>query len=899
MFKNEHISNWKKEVLFFFLIIFINLSLWATHNRAGEITYTHIAGFTYEFTITTYTKASSIDADRPVLGINWGDGNLDSIPRTNAIFLPNDIKANKYTARHTYSGPFTFVVSMGDPNRIENIINIGNSVNALFYLEDTIRILNPNFFGYNSSPQLLYPPLDYGNVNIPFIHNPNAFDPDGDSLYFEIVPPKAAPGIDVPDYISPTLVQPGPNNQISINSKTGELIWDSPQRQGVYNIAILVKEYRNGIFLGSVLRDLQIIVEANNNNPPVIEEITEICAIAGDTIDFIVKAKDPDIGQIVTLSAAGAPLTLANNSATFTLSTPANTSTGQFKWKTDCNNLRNTDYVVIFRAVDNFTPPLSDVKTINIRLFAPPPKNVQGVFNRPTKSVLLSWDNPYACSSNSKFKNFSVWRKKGCGTALDSCSNDLIALGYERIGFSTNYTFLDNNLDFGNDYSYRIRAEFTDKSSGGVEFNPFSSFPSDEFCIKLPLELPVIYNVDVRNTATINGAIYIEWSRPNAIDLDTIFNPGPYQFVLYRSEGLTGVNYTKIETKNSLQFSNLNDTSFNDNGLNTSEKAYNYKIIFIVNGNDTLGESSPASSIFLNLTPSDKTIELNWIYDVPWINDSFKIYRRTENSINFLPIATVFSNTYRDENLNIDSTYCYKVEGFGAYKNNALKTPLINNSQEACAQPKDTVAPCPPLLKVRNFCLDNSLPNNLFKNYLNWQLDPNCEELDTIVKFNIYFSEPTTTTFELIGTIENGKTDSFIHDLQQVKSLSGCYIVTAFDQLGNESAKTNIVCVENCPIYDLPNAFTPNGDGKNDLFTPIVPYQFITRINLSIFNRWGNKVFETNDPNINWDGTDFKNNKELEAGVYFYVCDVFYQTTVGEIKIPQPKEGFIHLFREK
>ena len=197
-----------KSGLILFLIAFFSVKSMATHNRSGEITYTHIAGFTYEFTITTYTKSSSIDADRPILDINWGDGNVDSIPRTQEVFLPNDIKANKYTARHTYSGPFTYIVSMGDPNRIDGILNIGNSVNALFFLEDTVKILNPNFFGFNSSPQLLYPPLDYGNVDIPFIHNPNAFDPDGDSLYYEIVPPKGGPGIDVPDYFSPTLIRP-------------------------------------------------------------------------------------------------------------------------------------------------------------------------------------------------------------------------------------------------------------------------------------------------------------------------------------------------------------------------------------------------------------------------------------------------------------------------------------------------------------------------------------------------------------------------------------------------------------------------------------------------------------------------------------------------------------------
>lgn len=888
-----------KSGLILLLIAFFSVKSMATHNRSGEITYTHIAGFTYEFTITTYTKSSSIDADRPILGINWGDGNVDSIPRTQEVFLPNDIKANKYTARHTYSGPFTYIVSMGDPNRIDGILNIGNSVNALFFLEDTVKILNPNFFGFNSSPQLLYPPLDYGNVDIPFIHNPNAFDPDGDSLYYEIVPPKGGPGIDVPDYFSPTLIRPGPNNQISINSKTGELIWDAPQQQGIYNVAILVKEYRNGIFLGSVLRDLQIIIEANNNKPPKIDEIDQLCLIAGDTLDFIVRANDPDIGQVVTLSAAGAPLSSVNNPASFVASSPGNPTSGRFVWRTNCNNLRNTDYVVIFRAVDNFSPPLSDVKTINIRLLAPPPKNISGVYTRSTNSIRLTWQNPYVCSSNEKFKNFSVWRKKGCGMPLDSCSVDLISLGYERIGFTTNYFFVDQNMEFGNDYSYRIKAEFTDKSSGGVEFNPFSGFPSDEFCLKLPLDIPVIYNVDVKSTDIANGSIYIEWSKPNAEDLDTVFNPGPYKFILYRTEGMNGIVFTKIEEKNAAKFSDIIDTSFLDLGLNTTDNSYAYKVDFIVNGSDTLGTTSVASSIFLNLIPSDKTIELNWNYNVPWVNDSFRIYRRTENDLNFNLIKVVSTSSYRDENLNRDSIYCYKIEGIGAYTNLSLKRPLLNFSQENCAQPKDTVAPCPPILTVRNFCNDDNIPSDDFTNYLNWKLDANCQETDTIVKFNVYFSETVDGVFELIASINDINIDSFKHDLNIQKSLAGCYVVTAFDNLGNESTKSNFVCVENCPIYELPNAFTPNGDGSNDLYTPIIPYQFVNRIEMEIFNQWGDKVFETADPDINWDGTDFKNQKELEAGVYYYVCEVYFASSNGETKLANPLKGFIHLFREK
>ena len=62
----------------------------ATHNRAGEISYTHLEGLTYEVLITTYTKASAL-ADRDMLFILWGDengNNGDSIPRESETIIP-------------------------------------------------------------------------------------------------------------------------------------------------------------------------------------------------------------------------------------------------------------------------------------------------------------------------------------------------------------------------------------------------------------------------------------------------------------------------------------------------------------------------------------------------------------------------------------------------------------------------------------------------------------------------------------------------------------------------------------------------------------------------------------------------------------------------------------------
>ena len=889
-----------QKIIAVFVLLLCTTATFATHNRAGEITYKHLSGFTYEFTITTYTKVSGVsaDADRTKLGISWGDGTFDSLNRISQIYLAADIKQNKYVGIHTYSGPFTYVVGVSDPNRIDNIININNSVNTLFYIEDTVKILDPDIIGYDNSPQLLNPPIEYGNVGQIFTHNPNAFDPDGDSLSYSISSPLQASGIPVSGYTPPNLIAPGPNNQISINQLTGELTWNAPQRAGIYNIVIIIREFRNGIELGTVIRDLQIIIDATNNLPPKLTAPLQICKVIGDSIVVPVFASDPNLQDKVTIIANGAPFISATSPAVFNSTAPGNPTYGVFSWKTTCDHLLKNDYLVVFNATDDFQfPPLTDSKTLSIKLLAPPPKNVISNFNIATKTVTLKWDSLYTCSGNNKFRGFSIWKKRGCGTTLDTCNANLATLGYEKIGTTTAYSFTDNNLHSGNTYSYRVVAEFGDKTNAGLILNKFSGLPSSEICVSLPADIPVIYNVDVRNTDITTGQIYVEWSRPFANKLDTIINHGPYVMKLFRATGINNNNYTLVKTVNATTFSAITDTTFLDTGLNTTSNAYNYLLAFYARSNDSIGSSEAASSVFLTVTPAYQQLNLSWNFSVPWINKTFTIYRKLPNGLTFDSLTTVSSTAYTDLGLINDSLYCYKIKAVGSYSLVGLKTPLINYSQEVCLRPKDTILPCTPILTISNFCTDSKLDTSEYKNYLSWTFNQsnNCVTND-INLIRIFYAKTNADTLQQIDSIIGNSFNNYTHILNE-RSLAGCYTIQAVRKNGNNATSSKI-CVDNCPAYKLPNAFTPNGDGQNDLFTPIYPYRFVVKIDMKIYNRWGNLVFETNNPDINWNGSDYKTGKLLYTGVYYYVCDVYYQTVDGIQKTNKPLSGYIQLFRE-
>ena len=67
----------------------------------------------------------------------------------------------------------------------------------------------------------------------------------------------------------------------------------------------------------------------------------------------------------------------------------------------------------------------------------------------------------------------------------------------------------------------------------------------------------------------------------------------------------------------------------------------------------------------------------------------------------------------------------------------------------------------------------------------------------------------------------------------------------------------------------FPNAFSPNGDGKNDMFMA-KECENIAEFHAYIFNRWGQKLFEWTDPTNGWDGT--QNGTPVKEGVYFILC---------------------------
>jgi gliding motility-associated-like protein len=908
----------------------------ATHYRAGEILYELIGNYKYRVTVITYSKydSFSIPADKDIITVFWGDGVTDTIARTNGpdvdppngipdgqiiATTPVSIKKNIYISTHTYAGTPTtkfYIIGFQDLNRIDGIANIqgGGSIDVPFYVEDTLKFpTDISNIGFNSSPVLTNDPIDYANLNDTFFHNPGAYDIDRDSLDFQLVPclQGPIPGIQVPQYIYPdNYCQPiQPNNTITIDRRTGQLVWATPCQRGIFNIAILVTEFRNGIAIGTLMRDMQIIVDYNPNRPPRIVSAPDTCVRAGSPLNVTITATDPDAVQTVRLTASGGPFevtspaTFRNQSGGTNIS--GNPAVGNFEWNTQCSHISKQPYLVVFKAQDSYAIPLVDVEPWLITVIAPPPLNLTAVATN--QNVTLNWQNPYSCASSPDFRGFSVWRKSGCDLfEPEYCETGLAGRGFTKITGANifTYSYVDNATVVGQEYTYRVVAHFSKLSPNGLfQFDASESVPSNGVCVFMPVNIPVIINVDVQQTDVANGQIFVRWTKPLAggINLDTIQNPPPYRFDLYRGSGFNLTNpQLIISTPDAASFSALIDTTFTDIGLNTQDSAWSYKVLFYSN-NDTVGATTVASSIYLNVNPSDQSLYLTWSENVPWTNDSFAIYKQNKITSVFEAIDTAYNHFYTDTGLINDTTYCYFVRGYGHYALASLPRPLINNSQEDCAIPIDTTAPCPPTLTVRNDCDQyNNIPWTAaqYINYLAWsnQNDPCSIDIN---RYYIYFGDDSANMV-LIDSITSKDDTTFNHILTE--SLAGCYAITAIDRVGNQSQYSNIFCIDNCPYYILPNAFTPNGDGANEKFTPFKPYRFVKKIEMKIFNRWGEEVFTTEDPDINWDGKDQKG-KEVSEGVYVYSGYYYEQRQGGLVRKPLSGQkkggGFIHLVRGK
>jgi hypothetical protein len=73
-----------------------------------------------------------------------------------------------------------------------------------------------------------------------------------------------------------------------VDAVTGDLIWDAPVDTGIYNIAMNIEEWRNGVKIGNIVRDMQVEVFNTTNTPPENDSLVSLCVMAGEKIEYAI-----------------------------------------------------------------------------------------------------------------------------------------------------------------------------------------------------------------------------------------------------------------------------------------------------------------------------------------------------------------------------------------------------------------------------------------------------------------------------------------------------------------------------------------------------------------------------------------------------------------------------------
>ena len=903
---------------FFLLALCLPVLALATHNKAGEITFKRVGDpgdFIYDILVTTYTDSRSVAAHRDAIEVFFGHGSPEESEIVSArvncekVDLGNNTWMNCYQVRHRFPGAGEcYIISFNDPNRVSEIININdsNSVNIPFYIQSELCIWDATGETSNNSPDLLEPPISFACQGQRYIHNPNAFDIDGDRLTYEVVDPMMSVNKPVPNFESPEGVNGNEGGTFTLDTATGELIWDVPKRIGLYNIAIRITEWREVKTEGSTIlrkmgyitRDMQIEVLKCHNEPPEIEEIEDVCVLAGSSpLTIKVTATDPDLNDVIHLTAGGGPFELDDSPArTWPDNLIGNSPVSHtFYWEVKCEHIREEPYSVVFNATDggNGFPGqvLTDLEHVSIRVIGPEPKNLEATPGGNT--IYLNWQAPNCDAVVSyivyRKANPSDWDPDDCETGVPAYTGfkKIATVPPDQLSFADDRS--GDGLKRGPSYCYRVTALY--KNEG--QFAQSEGLASEEVCAELPRDVPMIIGATVESTSISIGETTVKWGPP--VDLDTVAFAPPYRFILSESTDLKGSNLNELFTRTYTSYYEMTrDFTHTSTTLNTLSNPHSYQIDFVatdpVSGDDAeLEPGKSASTPWIEITPGDKMLILKVMTDVPWKNDSFIFYRRNRQTGLWDSIGYSKVDSFIDSGLVNGREYCYKAKTIGYFPAYPEYNPVINWSQENCERPRDQIPPCAPVLTAEAIC-------DLFKNQLSWKFKDDGCSFD-VVKYQILYQRLGKGPYNQIATV-NGSNGFLSFDDEGrddlLKNLAGCYKIIAVDSFDNLSDSSNAACVDNCPLYILPNVITPNGDDWNDFFLP-KDYRFVDSLSITIFNRWGQQVYSGNEVEINWDGVDQNTGKPLSPGAYFYVADVtFLRLKENETTTIS---GLIHIIR--
>lgn len=393
--------------------------VYATHIFGGELLYTHDTGDTYHIALTLYGDCSGksfsyLAGSTPIIFIKNGSLLTDSVtllpePGTGIEVSPVCSGELKNTSCHggklpgvtkyVYSANYTlrsksanwqfiFAGAMGTSTaagRSTAITNIDNfTTNTLVYLVATLN----NKIAPNNSPQYTTIPTPFYCLNVMQQYNQGCSDADGDSLAYTLTP-GLDNGVSV-HYIYPyTYLEPLSADTFSFNKLNGQMTFLPNITQDAL-IVTKVNEYRNGVIVGSSMREMTFIILNNCNTTPPTATVTNVAGgyNRGNTITICEGTPDLSFNIFASDSVGDTIIASPNNvPATSTLIVGNNNTPNpvlSFSWNTSSLPVGLYNFYVTYK---NEHCPISSSQTIAYTIIVVPPYTISHEVLYPTQCI--------------------------------------------------------------------------------------------------------------------------------------------------------------------------------------------------------------------------------------------------------------------------------------------------------------------------------------------------------------------------------------------------------------------------------------------------------------------------------------------------------------------------------
>lgn len=445
----------------------------ASHTMGADLTYQCLGGNTYKVTVSFYRDCIGIAAPTnpfvtitsascaQSLGVTCypraGTGQEVTPTCSSAVTTCN---GGSFTGiqEWVYDGIVTLPMQCTDWRfgyslccRNAAITTINTPSTSTFYIYATLNnVITP----CNSSPTFSNKPVPFLCLGQQFCFNHGAYDADGDSLAYSLITPLQTATTPV-TYLAPYNAANPLNSSpaTAFNTATGDICL-TPQALEVTVMAVLVKEYRNGVLIGTVERDIQITVMNCNNNLPSLSGINgtnnfSMTICANEATCFNIFSSDPDSGQTLTVDwNNGIP------GGTFTTG-PGVRPTSVFCWTPSSSDIGRTftftatvrDDACPYRGSQTYSYTIT---VIGIRVNAGPDQAI-ACSDLATLTANASGGGPYTYlwSNGSTMQSITV----GAGTYIVTASNGscsardtvVVTMPYIPIAAFTNSTTACSN----------------------------------------------------------------------------------------------------------------------------------------------------------------------------------------------------------------------------------------------------------------------------------------------------------------------------------------------------------------------------------------------------------------------------------------------------------------------